>query len=85
MGFRFRKSIKIAPGVKLNLNKKSAGVTFGGKGFHYTVNSNGKTTKSVGVPGTGLYYSTTSGGGSGSGSGGGNNGGSGGNHYKKSI
>lgn len=76
MGFRFRKSIKIAPGVKLNLNKKSAGITFGGKGVHYTVNSNGKSTCSVGVPGTGLYYSSTSGGGSGSGgnsSGGGNN------------
>lgn len=66
MGFRFRKSIKIAPGVKLNFNKKSTGITFGGKGFHYTVNSNGKRTKSVGVPGTGLYYTSTSGGGSGS-------------------
>lgn len=65
MGFRFRKSFKIAPGVKINLNKKSSGVTFGGKGFHYTVNSNGKRTKSVGIPGSGLYYSTTSGGGSG--------------------
>lgn len=24
MGFRFRKSVKIAPGVRLNLNRKSA-------------------------------------------------------------
>lgn len=62
MGFKFRKSVKIAPGVKLNFNKKSTGVTFGGKGFHYTVNSKGKRTTSVGVPGTGLYYSNTSGG-----------------------
>jgi len=60
MGFKFRKSIKIAPGVKLNFNKKSTGITFGGKGMHYTVNSKGKRTTSVGVPGTGLYYSTTS-------------------------
>ena len=60
MGFRFKKSIKIAPGIKLNLNKKSTGVTFGGKGFHYTVNSKGKRTASVGIPGTGLSYSTTS-------------------------
>lgn len=80
MGFRFRKSIKIAPGVKVNLNKKSAGITFGGKGFHYTVDTKGKTTKSVGIPGTGLYYSATSGGSKGS-SGGGSHGGSGGNHY----
>ena len=60
MGFRFRKSFKIAPGVKVNFNKKSAGVTFGGKGFHYTINSKGKRTTSVGIPGTGLSYSTTS-------------------------
>lgn len=78
MGFRFRKSFKIAPGVKLNLNKKSAGITFGGKGAHFTMNTKGKNTTSVGVPGTGLYYTSTSGGGS-TGSGGGSNGG--GNHY----
>lgn len=63
MGLRFRKSIKIAPGVKVNLNKNSASVSIGTKGKHYTVNSNGKTTKTVGIPGTGLSYSTTSGGG----------------------
>lgn len=63
MGLRFRKSIKIAPGVKVNLNKNSASVSVGTKGKHYTVNSNGKTTKTVGIPGTGLSYSTTSGGG----------------------
>lgn len=67
MGFKFRKSFKMAPGVKLNLNKKSVGVTFGGKGVHYTVNSSGKKTTSVGIPGTGLYYSTTSNGTSSSG------------------
>lgn len=60
MGLRFRKSIKIAPGVKLNFNKKSTGITFGGKGMHYTINSKGKRTKSVGIPETGLSYSTTS-------------------------
>ncbi len=63
MGWRFRKSFKIAPGIKLNLNKKSTSVTFGGKGFHYTVNSNGKKTKTAGIPGSGLYYTETTGGG----------------------
>ena len=29
MGLRFIKSIKIAPGVKLNVNKKSCSVTVG--------------------------------------------------------
>lgn len=60
MGLRYRKSIKIAPGVRLNVNKKSVGVTVGGKGLHYTVNSKGQTTKTVGIPGTGLSYSKTS-------------------------
>lgn len=62
MGLRFRKSIKVAPGVKINLNKKSAGVTLGTKGAHYTINTSGKRTASVGLPGTGLSYSTFSGG-----------------------
>lgn len=60
MGLRFRKSIKIAPGVKLNLNKKSTSVTFGTKGAHYTVNSSGRKTASVGIPGTGISYSQSS-------------------------
>ena len=66
MGLRFRKSFKVAPGVKVNLNKKSTSVTFGGKGVHKTYSSSGKRTTSVGIPGTGAYYTTSSGGGSGS-------------------
>ncbi|EOS40593.1 hypothetical protein C808_00648 [Lachnospiraceae bacterium M18-1] len=56
MGIRYRKSIKIAPGVKINLNKKSASVTFGGKGYHKTFNSNGQTTTSVNLPVKGMSY-----------------------------
>lgn len=56
MGFRFRKSIKIAKGVRLNLNKKSVGLSFGTKGARYTINSNGRKTASVGIPGTGMYW-----------------------------
>ena len=66
MGLKFRKSFKVAPGVKVNLNKKSTSVTFGGKGVHKTYSSSGKKTTSVGIPGTGAYYTTSSGGGSGS-------------------
>lgn len=60
MGFRFRKSFKIAPGVKFNINKKSVGLTFGKRGAHFTINSKGKRTTSVGIPGTGLSYTHTS-------------------------
>ena len=63
MGFRFRKSINLGGGMKLNLNKKSAGLSFGGKGFRYSINTNGRRTASAGIPGTGLYYTKSSGGG----------------------
>ncbi len=64
MGLRFRKSVKITPGVKLNFNKKSVGLTAGVKGAHYTINSKGKKTASVGIPGTGISYTKSTGGGS---------------------
>ena len=60
MGLRFRRSIKIAPGVRVNLNKKSASVTFGPKGLKHTVSTTGKSHTTVGVPGTGLSYTTSS-------------------------
>lgn len=70
MGFRFRKSIKIAPGVRLNFGKKSVGISAGVKGARVSVNSSGRVTKSVGIPGTGISYVKTSKiGGSGSGGG----------------
>lgn len=59
MGLRYRRSVKIAPGVKVNFNKKSASVTVGGKGFHVTKNSNGRTTTSVNLPIKGLSYTDT--------------------------
>lgn len=58
MGLRFRRSIKIAPGIKININKKSISTTIGGKGFHYTVNSNGRKTTSVNLPVKGLSYTS---------------------------
>lgn len=60
MGFRFRKSFKVAPGVRLNLGKKSASVSFGGKGARHTISTTGRRTSSVGIPGSGLYYTKSS-------------------------
>lgn len=56
MSLRFRRSVKIAPGVKVNMNKKSASITVGGKGVHVTKNTNGRTTTSVNLPVKGLSY-----------------------------
>lgn len=62
MGLRFRKSIKLGKHTRLNLNKKSFGVSFGGKGARFTLNSKGRRTSTFGIPGTGLSYTTASGG-----------------------
>ena len=59
MGLRFRKSFKVAPGVRVNVSKKSVGVSVGGKGFRKSVNTSGRVTTSIGVPGTGLSYVDT--------------------------
>jgi len=56
MALRFRKSINLTKGVKLNLNKNSMSLTTGTKGAHFTINSKGDTTTSVGIPGSGLSY-----------------------------
>lgn len=56
MGFRFRKSVNLGHGTRINFNKNSVGMSFGGKGFRYTVNSDGRRTKTVGIPGTGMYW-----------------------------
>lgn len=60
MGLRYRRSIKIAPGVKINFNSKSTSVTIGPKGFKHTVSSSGRTSTTVSLPGTGLSYTSTS-------------------------
>ena len=39
MGFRFRKSVKIAPGVKVNFGKKSVGMSIGNRYAGVSVNS----------------------------------------------
>ena len=56
MAMRFRRSIKIAPGIKVNFNKNSIGVSVGPKGAHVSVNSKGQKSESIGIPGTGLSY-----------------------------
>ncbi|MDM5338494.1 DUF4236 domain-containing protein [Fictibacillus enclensis] len=56
MGFGYRKSFKVAPGVRLNVSKSGIGASVGGKGLRYSVNSKGSRV-TASVPGTGLSYS----------------------------
>ena len=60
MGFRFRKSKKILPGVRLNISNKSVGISLGGKHARVSVNSSGRKTYSASIPGTGISYVKTS-------------------------
>lgn len=60
MALRFRRSMKICKGVNINFNKGSVGVSFGGRGFGYSINTKGRKTTHIGIPGTGLSYVNTS-------------------------
>ena len=53
--FRFRRTIKLFPGIRWNIGKKSTSLSLGGRGAHYTVGTSGSRT-TVGIPGTGLSY-----------------------------
>jgi hypothetical protein len=55
MGLRFRRSLGLIPGVRLNLGLKSGSVSFGVRGLHYTVGTKGSRV-TVGLPGTGLFW-----------------------------
>lgn len=55
MGFRFRRSIRILPGVRVNLSGSGASVSLGARGFHYTIGPKG-TRVTAGIPGTGLSW-----------------------------
>jgi hypothetical protein len=54
---RFRKSIKIAPGIKINFSKSGISSTIGGKGLSVNMGKNG-TYLNTGIPGTGISNRT---------------------------
>jgi hypothetical protein len=55
MGFRFRRSIRLAPAVRLNVGLKRTSVSIGIRGLSYTAGPAGRRV-TAGVPGTGLYW-----------------------------
>lgn len=57
MGLRFRKSVSLLPGVRLNIAKNGpSSVSIGGRGFTYNIGKKG-TRATGGLPGSGLSYS----------------------------
>ncbi|MBQ8279243.1 MAG: DUF4236 domain-containing protein [Roseburia sp.] len=57
MGLNFRKSINLGKGFKLNIGKKSVGISGGVKGARVSLSSSGRKTATFSIPGTGLSYS----------------------------
>jgi hypothetical protein len=56
MGFlRFRRSIRIGPGLRVNLSKSGVSTSVGRRGAWFTLGPRG-TRSTVGLPGTGLSY-----------------------------
>ena len=54
MALRFRRSIRLVPGIRLNLGLHGVGLSVGPRGLHVGVNRRGMYT-SAGIPGTGIY------------------------------
>jgi|GEM_PF-830645 len=64
MAFRFRKSIRIAPGIKLNLSRSGVSTTLGGRGLSVNAGRRG-TYVNAGIPVIGLSSRSRIGGGEG--------------------
>lgn len=58
MAFRFRKSFKLLPGVRLNVSKSGLSTSVGPRGAKLNF-SKDRTTATVGLPGTGLSHTST--------------------------
>ena len=56
MGFRFSRRVSIIPGLRVNLGKRGASLSIGHRGAWYTVGPHGRRRVTLGLPGTGIYY-----------------------------
>ena len=54
MAIRFRKSLKLAPGIRMNLSGSGVGWSFGPRGASVSVGKRG-TYLNTSIPGLGLY------------------------------
>lgn len=59
---RFRKSIKLLPGVRVNLSNSGISTSVGPKGASVNLKPGRKTRATVSLPGTGLSHTETIGG-----------------------
>lgn len=57
MGFRFRRSVRVLPGVRLNFSTRGVSTSIGGRGATLNIGRKGARA-TIGIPGTGLSYTT---------------------------
>ena len=60
MGFRFYRRVRLFPGVTVNLSRSGPSVSVGVRGAHLTLGRRG-VTRTVGIPGTGIFYTSRAG------------------------
>ena len=59
MGWRFRRSVKILPGIRMNVGSRGvSSFSFGGRGMTVNLNKRGTRT-TLSLPGTGISYRTS--------------------------
>ena len=56
MGFSFRKSKKIAPGLRVTVSKSGVSLSAGNKLGGISKSTSGCTTKRASIPGTGITW-----------------------------
>jgi len=59
MGFRFHRSVRLFPGLRLNLSRSGVSASVGRRGAWITLGQRG-VRATVGIPGTGISYSEQS-------------------------
>jgi tetratricopeptide (TPR) repeat protein len=59
MGFRVRKSIKIMPGVRMTFSPSGVSTSVGVRGARITRGANGRITRTIGIPGSGISHTET--------------------------
>jgi tetratricopeptide (TPR) repeat protein len=59
VGFTFRKSFKIMPGVRMTVSPRGISTSAGVRGFRVSRSSSGRLTRTVSLPGTGLRHTET--------------------------
>jgi hypothetical protein len=60
MPFRFRRSIRIAPGLRLNLGRRGLSASVGGREGHVSAGTRGVRATAT-LPGTGISYTMSTG------------------------